>query len=87
MTEQLAVVVPVYNEIAVIEAFIAELDRAVMQKLPSAEALAIDDASTDGTSAALDRLATRHAWLHVEHSSRISLKSNRPRPGRLGASG
>lgn len=49
----LSVVVPVYNEVASVEALL----RQVRAALPDAELLAVDDCSSDGTGAVLDRLA------------------------------
>jgi glycosyltransferase involved in cell wall biosynthesis len=69
VSQTLGVAFPVYNESAVIETVLAELDRVVMTRLPSASAVAVDDASTDGTAAALDRLAGRYRWLRVEHAT------------------
>ena len=69
MSQTLGVALPVYNERAVIETVVAELDWVVMSKLSSASAVAVDDASTDGTAATLDRLAGRYSWLRVEHAA------------------
>ena len=49
----LSVVMPVYNEVATIEAIIA----AVLDQRPVQELLVIDDGSRDGTRAVLERLA------------------------------
>jgi len=49
----LSVVMPVYNEVATIEAIIA----AVLEQRPVQELLVIDDGSRDGTRAVLERLA------------------------------
>jgi glycosyltransferase involved in cell wall biosynthesis len=59
---------PAYNEDAVIETVLRELDRAVMSKLTWADALVIDDASADGTGSTLDRLTASYRWLRVEHA-------------------
>ena len=54
MIERLSVVVPVYNERPVIELLLADV-KALTDALPGAEIVVVDDASTDGTAAALDR--------------------------------
>lgn len=53
ITPCLSVVMPVYNEVATIEAIIA----AVLAQRPVQELLVIDDGSQDGTRAVLERLA------------------------------
>lgn len=70
MTERLSIVVPVYNEAGSIARLIVDLDRAILARLPSAEIIVVDDASTDGSAALLDRLAETHSRLHVEHGPR-----------------
>jgi glycosyltransferase involved in cell wall biosynthesis len=64
----LSVVVPVYNEATLVETLL----RKVRAALPLCELIAVDDRSTDGTRAVLDRLATDPALdvvvLHHEHN-------------------
>jgi glycosyltransferase involved in cell wall biosynthesis len=49
------VVLPVYNERPVIESLLADANRLIERALPGAEIVVADDASTDGTSEALER--------------------------------
>jgi len=53
----LSVVVPVYNEAVTLETLL----RRVRAALPAAEIVAVDDCSTDGSAAVLDRLAADQA--------------------------
>jgi glycosyltransferase involved in cell wall biosynthesis len=68
---KVSVVVPVYNPGAYLEDCVASLLR---QSLPTGEyeAIFVDDGSTDGSGARLDRLATEHPELvrviHIENS-------------------
>jgi glycosyltransferase involved in cell wall biosynthesis len=67
MSARVSAVIPAYNEAAVIETVLTELGDIVISRLTGAEAIVVDDASTDGTGAILDRLAADHDWLQVEH--------------------
>jgi glycosyltransferase involved in cell wall biosynthesis len=67
---RLSVVVPVYNEEATVEALVADLEREIVPLTDDVEAIVVDDASTDGSPALLDRLASDRPWLHVEHAAR-----------------
>jgi hypothetical protein len=70
----LSVVVPCRDEARGVEAAIRSL---LVQDLPGLEIVAVDDRSTDGTSAILDRLAARDPRLRVIHLSALT-------PGWLG---
>lgn len=64
-----SVVVPVRNEAGNIETVVAEIAQALSGRWPF-EIIYVNDGSTDGTAAALDKLAAERPWLrqvaHVE---------------------
>jgi glycosyltransferase involved in cell wall biosynthesis len=66
----LTVVVPVYNEADSIEALVRDVEREVVPLIGRIEVIIVDDASTDGTPAILDRLAAERPWLDVRHAER-----------------
>ncbi|MEA2468524.1 MAG: dolichol-phosphate mannosyltransferase [Thermoleophilaceae bacterium] len=70
MGAPLSIVMPVYNEAAVIADVVDELTRDVCSRLDGAEIVMVDDGSTDGTPAILDRLASEHAHVKVLHAER-----------------
>jgi glycosyltransferase involved in cell wall biosynthesis len=61
---------PVYNEEGVIADVVEELRRDVVARLDGAEIVIVDDGSTDGTPAILDRLASGHDHVTVIHAER-----------------
>jgi glycosyltransferase involved in cell wall biosynthesis len=61
---------PVYNEAEVIADVVDELSREVCARLDGAEIVMVDDGSTDGTPAILDRLAAEHEHVKVLHAER-----------------
>ena len=63
-----SVVVPVYNEAGVIRTLIHDIEQVLPRLVDEFEAILVDDASTDGTSALLDELARTRSWLRVHHA-------------------
>jgi len=59
---------PVYNECPVLDDVVDELLRDIVAKLDDAELVAVDDCSTDGSGAVLDRRAEGEPKLRVEHA-------------------
>lgn len=66
----LSIVLPVYNEAAVISTVLDQLEREVAAPLGSCEIIAVNDASTDETGKILDSAAARSPYLVAEHSDR-----------------
>ena len=67
MTAPLSAVMPVYNEEGAIEAAVREVQEHVLDAVPGAELIVVDDGSRDATGAILDRLARTDGRLHVIH--------------------
>ena len=61
---------PVYNEAGVIAEVVDELTREVVERLEGAEIVLVDDGSTDGSQAILDRLASELSHVTVLHAPR-----------------
>ena len=55
--ETVDVIMPAFNEAAGVEAAVAEIDRAILGRLPGSRLIVVDDGGTDGTGPILDRLA------------------------------
>jgi glycosyltransferase involved in cell wall biosynthesis len=60
-----SIVVPLYNEEATIEPFLAELDAVIKELEEPAEAILVDDGSTDHSFALLRAAQKRYSWLRV----------------------
>lgn len=65
---QLSIVMPVYNEAAVIGGVVEELDRDIASRLGEVEIVMVNDGSTDATLEILDRLASADPRLVVHHA-------------------
>jgi glycosyltransferase involved in cell wall biosynthesis len=57
LTRELAVVIPVYNEGAVVERVVREWIASVRTRVAAADVWVVDDGSSDATAAVLDQLA------------------------------
>ncbi len=66
----LSIVVPALNEQDNVDELIRQIHESVINVLPGAELIVVDDGSTDQTLARLRALAHEHAWLHVLHRPR-----------------
>jgi glycosyltransferase involved in cell wall biosynthesis len=67
---ELSVVMPLWNEVHVLEDVLAELERDLVARFEGdVEVVVVDDASTDGSGALLDRLAAERPWLEVLRNS------------------
>lgn len=66
---RVSIVMPVYNEAAVIAGVLEELDRDVASRLPEVEIVMVNDGSTDDTREILDRLAAADSRLVVHHAA------------------
>ncbi len=80
---RLSIIVPAYNEAATIEAVVRRLHEVRLRL----EIIAVDDASTDGTGAVLDRLAGQGLIHQVIHHPTNRGKGAALRSGIAGATG
>lgn len=64
---RLSILVPVYNERAVVETSLAKVMEAPLPEGVDREIILVDDCSTDGTSAILDRIAAAHPEMRLFH--------------------
>ncbi|MBA2440448.1 MAG: glycosyltransferase family 2 protein [Thermoleophilaceae bacterium] len=72
LSPELSIVLPAWNEEAVIGRLIEELNNEVASRLDAAEIVVVDDCSTDGTAAVVARLAEASERLVV-----VQLRENR----------
>jgi len=63
----LSVVMPVYNEEEAIPLAVEDVQRDVLDHVPGAELVVVNDGSRDGTGAILDGLGAKDARIHVIH--------------------
>src|SRR4051812_22156519 len=64
----ISAVIPVYNEIEILEAVIQDLVKSLDEVLPDHEIIISENGSTDGTAALADELAARFSAVRVLHS-------------------
>lgn len=67
LSEPVSILMPVYNEIGLIEEVLTEWVDNVAQYLPPNSEMLFDDASTDGTEQVLNAWAQRHSFMKVHH--------------------
>lgn len=75
----LSVAMPVYNEEAGIELAIADVQHCVLDRVPGAELVVVNDGSRDGTGRLLDEAAAKDSRIRVVH------QENRGHGGALAA--
>lgn len=64
---RLSILVPVYNERAVVETSLAKVMEASLPEGVDREIILVDDCSTDGTSEILDRIVAAHPSIRLIH--------------------
>jgi dolichol-phosphate mannosyltransferase len=70
MSAKWSIVMPVYNEAAIIESVVDSFETLVLNRLPGSEFILVDDASTDATGTILDSLAVRHKNVRIVHQEK-----------------
>lgn len=66
---RLSVIMPVYNEEGAIAAAVDEVQRHVLDHVPSSELVVVNDGSRDGTAKLLDQMAAADARIRVIHQA------------------
>ncbi|MBW2524482.1 MAG: glycosyltransferase family 2 protein [Deltaproteobacteria bacterium] len=66
----LTVVMPAYNEEALLDRSVLSLDEALRRSFTTYEIIVVDDGSTDGTATVLDQLVRRCPHLKTLHNAR-----------------
>lgn len=70
----LSVVMPVYNEAATVEAIVGK----VIAQPQVAELIIVDDASTDGTGAVLEKISAQHRFTASDPQASVAPESAKP---------
>jgi glycosyltransferase involved in cell wall biosynthesis len=70
MSEEVSIIVPIYNECKNLEPFIASLTRVLNHSGENYEILLVDDGSTDGSASFLDTLPDTNPRIRVIHFRR-----------------
>jgi glycosyltransferase involved in cell wall biosynthesis len=64
-TDRLSLVIPAFNEAAVIEQAVREAEAALPRHFTRSEVLVVDDGSTDGTAGIVERLLPAARWTRL----------------------
>lgn len=67
LNEPVSILIPVCNEIDIIEEVLSEWFENVVRHLPAGSEVILDDASTDGTEKILQNWAARHSCIKLHH--------------------
>lgn len=67
--QSLDIVMPVYNEEAVIAKVVRAISQAILTRLPAARLIAVNDGSRDRTGEILERMQSEIGGLHVIHQA------------------